>query len=327
MAIVTSGRVRTLMGVALAAVTVLVATACTSGGSDAAPELENPTLRVGYIPLIDDAPLFIGQSKGIWKKHGINLEPVALSNDQEVITQLKNGTLDVAIASYVTMFKAAANGTELEIEGEAYQAAKNTIALVNLPDGRSKTLKDVARPTILVSSIEDVDTLTTRSALQTIGVTDINFVVSPFEQMGQQLQDKKADAAWIVEPYLTQAQQILGANILLDTARGATQDFPISGYVSSKKYANENRQKLEQFRKALSESQGLAANPLTVQQVLPEFIKQIDVSTASLVNIGRFPTTLNAIRLQRVANLMDTSNMIPGALQVSKLMPPGYAAS
>lgn len=49
----------------------------------------------------------------------------------------------------------------------------------------------------------------------------------------------------------------------------------------------------------------------------------VDASTAALVSVGTFPLSLNPIRLQRVADMMDTEDVLSGRLDVQQLLPPG----
>jgi hypothetical protein len=39
--------------------------------------------------------------------------------------------------------------------------------------------------------------------------------------------------------------------------------------------------------------------------------------------VGTFPLSLNPIRLQRVADMMDTEDVLSGRLDVQQLLPPG----
>ena len=127
----------------------------------------------------------------------------------------------------------------------------------------------------------------------------------------------------MIEPFITKAQRNIGAKILTDTARGPTLDFPMSGYASSKKFADANPKTLKAFRDVLREAQQRAqANKLSVQDSLTSYA-DVDAPTAALVSVGTFPLSLNPIRLQRVADMMDTEDVLSGRLDVQQLLPPG----
>jgi NitT/TauT family transport system substrate-binding protein len=138
------------------------------------------------------------------------------------------------------------------------------------------------------------------------------------------LQNGKADAAWMVEPFITKAEKELGAHILADGARGATLDFPVSSYAASGVFAQTNPRTLAVFRTVLSEAQQRADDPAVVRAALPHF-SDIDATTASLISLGTYPTSLNAVRLQRVADLMHNSGVLGARLDVQALLPKSNA--
>ena len=50
----------------------------------------------------------------------------------------------------------------------------------------------------------------------------------PFPAAPAALQNKAINAAWLTEPFLTQASQKLGATEILDTATGPAENLPIA---------------------------------------------------------------------------------------------------
>ncbi|MEC3978541.1 ABC transporter substrate-binding protein [Amycolatopsis sp. H20-H5] len=291
------------------------------GDSTASPPLERATLRVGVGNPIDTAPLRIAAASGRFGAAGLRVELVELGSG-DGLDKLAAGQVDVAFASDVSMFRAAAAGTALQVQGEAYTSGSNTMALITL---RGSDYTDPAAkkaPKIAVNMLDDVGALAARSVLGTAGVdrSRIQFVQRPFDQMTQALQAGDADAAWMVEPYITRAEKELGAHILADGARGATLDFPMSSYASTGIFAQTNPRTLAAFRKVLGQAQASAADPALVRDALPQF-SDIDSTTSSLISLGSYPASLNGIRLQRVADLMHNASVLPGRLDVQSLLP------
>jgi ABC-type nitrate/sulfonate/bicarbonate transport system substrate-binding protein len=297
-------------------------------GSSGSPTLEHPALRVGYQALVDVAPLYMAVKSGLFDAAGLKIELVQENNDQDAIKQLAGGQLDVAFATHVGFFKAEAGGAQLELQGEAYQAGTNTMALVTLPSlGYNNPISKPA-PKIAVNADKDLGVLTTSSVLDTAGVAQnkIQFSTIPFNDMITALQNRTVDAAWMEEPFITKAEQQLGATILTDAARGATQEFPLTGYASAKKFADANPNTMAAFRKGLQQAQEQASDRLKVQSVLKEYAG-VDAATADLISVGNFPTTLNAVRLQRVADMMQTSGMLLNRLDAQSMLPPSQQNS
>jgi NitT/TauT family transport system substrate-binding protein len=286
--------------------------------------MERNTLRIGVLPVVDVAPLRIALTDKLFEKAGLQVNLVTQPSETEAIKQLDT-TLDITWATHVSLFRSVAEGTELQLQGEAYQAGPNSMALVTSATSDYDDPGKKAAPNIAVNSETDIGGLTTRAVLDTAAVEKqkIKFTSMPFGDMENALKSGKVDAAFMIEPFITKAQRNIGAKILTDTARGPTLDFPMSGYASSKKFAEQNPKTLKVFRDVLRQAQQRAqANKLAVQDSLTSYA-DVDQPTAALVSVGTFPLSLNPIRLQRVADMMDTEDVLSGRLDVQQLLPPG----
>lgn len=304
---------------------MLTLTGCSMFGKDpglASVSLERTTLRVGVGNVIDTAPLRLAVQDGRFASAGLRVELVEQGQENTALSRLAAGELDVAFASDVALFRAAAGGTALQLQGEAYTAGPNTMALVTLPSSKYPGPAAKKSPNIAVNMLDDLGSLAAKSTLGTAGVDPkkIHFVQRPFDQMADALRAGEVDAAWMVEPYITRAEKELGARILANGAAGATLDFPVSGYASSGIFAQANPKTLALFRLVLGEAQQRADDPAVVRAALPRF-SDIDATTASLIALGTYPTSLNGIRLQRVADLMLTAELIHDRLDVMALLP------
>ncbi|WP_197288033.1 ABC transporter substrate-binding protein [Nocardia sp. NRRL S-836] len=293
-----------------------------SGGGNA--DLERTILRIGVAQVVDVAPLRIALTDKLFEKHGLQVNLVSQTNESDAINQLDT-TLDITWATHVSFFRAVAGGKELQLQGEAYQAGPNSMALVTNATSDYDDPGKRPAPSIAVNSDTDIGSLTTKAVLDTAAVekNKIKFRPMPFGEMENALKSGSVDAAFMIEPFITKAQRNIGAKILTDTARGPTLDFPMSGYASSKKFADANPKTLKAFRDVLREAQQRAqANKLAVQDSLTSYA-DVDAPTAALVSVGTFPLSLNPIRLQRVADMMDTEDVLSGRLDVQQLLPPG----
>lgn len=321
------GAVRRTLAILVSALTLAASAGCSlvsGGGAAGKPQVERSTLRIGVLPSVDVAPLRLALNNKLFENAGLQIDLVSESSEADGLRQLDAGTLDMAFASNVTLFKSASAGMQLQLQSEAYQAGTNTMALVTLPNSDYTDPAARPAPRIAVDSDPGVGTLTTRSVLGTAGIdtNKIRFIQKPFGDMTDALRDGSVDAAWMVEPYITKAQKQLGAKVLTDTARGATLNFPMSSYATSKKFADANPRTLRLFRSVLAQAQQLASNHLLVQDVLHQYV-DVDIPTAALVSVGVYPTSLNPVRLQRVADMMETAGMLNTRLDVQQLMPPG----
>ncbi|WP_435158081.1 ABC transporter substrate-binding protein [Amycolatopsis sacchari] len=281
--------------------------------------LERADLRVGVGNPIDTAPLRIAVADGSFTRAGLHVELVETADP---LGDLTAGKVDVAFATDVALFAAAARGTPLQLQGEAYTSAPFTMALVTLPGSTYTELSSRKTPKIAVDQENDLGALAARSMFATAGgdPTKIKFVPRSYPDMPAALRDGSADAALMTEPYITKAQQELGARTLADSSRGATKDFPVSAYAASGLFAQANVHTLAVFRQVLADAQQRAADQSVVRQALPR-LAGIDDTTAALIALGQYPTSLSGVRLQRVADLMHSMGLLNARLDVQSLLP------
>ncbi|MQA07346.1 MAG: ABC transporter substrate-binding protein [Pseudonocardiaceae bacterium] len=280
------------------------------------------SLRIAVTPSVDTAALRIGVKDGLFDNAGLRVRLVEQPSRTAALDKLKAGDVDLAFTSDVAVLRAASSGVRLQLQGEAYQAGPNTMALLAAPDSGYTEPQQRPAPRIAVDTRGDVGELATKSAMKDAGVdpNGITFVPRPFRAMADALRTGEVDAAWVVEPYLTRIQKELGATMVLDTAQGTTEDFPMSSYAATTRYADRNAPVLTRFRSVLADAQR-SATVTRVQQELPTFT-DVDPTTAALVSIGDFPDRLNHVRLQRVADLMLTLGAVRDRLDVNEMSPP-----
>lgn len=295
-----------------------------SGGNPQGGGPERATLRVGMLNIVDTASFYLAQQRGFFQAEGLTVEPITAQGGAASTPGLVGGSLDVAFGNYVSFFLAQSQGVgQFRLISDGYQADANTFLILARPDGLVRTPRDLTGRRVAVNTFRNIVELNAQSALQTNGVdpNSVQFVEVPFPDMAAALATGRVDAAAMVEPFITSASRSLGAVPILDTASGPTADIPIAGYGTTEAFARENPRTVAAFQRAMARGQQAASDRRNVEQVLPTYIR-IDQSTASLITIGTFPQSLDATRLQRVADLMQQFGLVPGRFEVQPMLGP-----
>ncbi|MFB9906003.1 ABC transporter substrate-binding protein [Allokutzneria oryzae] len=308
---------------------LLVTTGCgllgggTSGSpGDAAAGLEQTRIKVGAMPIIDYAPMHLAIRNGYFRDEGLDVETVNIAGGETSVTGLVSGELDVTFGNWMSFFAAQAKGVaDLRLVADGYQSRPHNFVVV-VPQGSAISRpEDLAGKKIAVTIRGAITELLAKAALDANSVqqSGVSYVEVPFPAMPAALKARQVDAAVMVEPFITHAERSIGALPVLDVAQGATADFPISGYATTAALVRDKPKTVAAFRRALLRGQREAADRAKVEQVLPTFAK-IDKATASLVHLGSFPTRLDAVRIQRVADLMAVHGLLPRPLRVDAMV-------
>jgi NitT/TauT family transport system substrate-binding protein len=133
-----------------------------------------------------------------------------------------------------------------------------------------------------------------------------------------ELKSGQLKAILVTEPYVYQAQQA-GAVELLDACSGATAGIPLAGYFTSSSWAANNSKAAAAFKAGLARANADAAMPGPVQSVLQQYAKY-SKQEAALITTGVYPVSTVTASIQRTANALWSVGMIPGQLDVSKMI-------
>ncbi|ONI84172.1 hypothetical protein ALI144C_15965 [Actinosynnema sp. ALI-1.44] len=300
------------------ALTLTTATSCSSSsdsGEPGAQGLERTTVVVGTLPIVDSVPLAIAQQKGYFRAEGIDVDVRTLPGGAAAVPGLANGELQFAFGNYVSFFNAQYRGVlDLKLVSDGYQATRGMFLIMTGKGSDISGPAGLAGKRIAVNTKANIVELTARSALEANGVDPrtVTFTEIPFPDMQSAVERRNVDAAFMVEPYITQAQRKVGMTPVLDAATGATQDVPIAAWATSSKFAQANPRTTAAFQRAIALGQRDAANRSVVEQTVTAYAR-VDQATVSLMNLGTWPTTLSAVRMQRVIDLMTQYGLMDKA--------------
>ncbi|WP_214401156.1 ABC transporter substrate-binding protein [Pseudonocardia lacus] len=324
------GRFRSrLAAMGTAALLVAVAGCSALGGSDAPAEgeqgangLEKTSIKFGILPIADSVAIARAQNAGYFTEEGLTVELVPFPSGLAATTPLLNGELDMAYNNWPTVLGTTAQGVgEFKIVYPGAAAGVNNFVMLVRPDSPVKTPQDLVGKKIAINTLKSVNEILVRSALQTNGVdaNQVQLVDMAFPDMLPALQNNQVDAAVMVEPFITGASKAMGAVNLLDVASGPTADIPHSGGVTTAKFAEENPNTLAAVQRALTKAIADLSDRSIVEQTLPTYTK-IDAPTAALISLPNYLTSLDATRLQRMADLMLQFEVLPAPVDVAPLL-------
>jgi len=298
---------------ALMVVSALSAAACggSSGGSAPAQATGSgggtTNIVVGSLPVIDTAGLQVALKEGFFKQAGLNVTVKSVTQSTAAIPDLLHGSIDViGGGNYVSFFEAEANGTfPVEILAPAVDCTADTYGVVAMPSSGITKPADLAGKTIAVNLTQNIQTLTTSAVLAADGVSasSLHYVQIPFPDMGAALQANRVAAISAVEPFLAGALAA-GGKLVTSTCTGSMADFPLSGYVTTRTWAQQHASAARAFQQALEKGNAYAdSHPSLVRSLLPTYTK-ITAKAAANMPLGSYPDTLEVAPMQRVATLM-----------------------
>jgi NitT/TauT family transport system substrate-binding protein len=326
-----------------AAVLLVAGCSALSGGSNGTSTSGSDTITVAAVPSIGDSPLYLAHKEGLFAQHGLTVNIKTYPSLKAEVEALGNGQADIAAGDYTAFFAAASTTFKvtkgnnvvpgqytLRVIGDGYDAADNVMEVLTLPDSPIKSAADLQGKIVYTPPVQadlsnrsvpyNMETLATQTVLRNDGVSVTSIKWQPFApgQLVRALQDKKASAILVGEPYLFEAQEQLGAVAVLDSASGVTSGLPLLGYFTTSAYAEAHAQSIRAFQATMTAAQTRAAARGQIQQMFTS-VAGVDKQDAPLIALGSYPTFFSVGQIQRVADLMFEAGMLTTSLDVRKL--------
>ncbi|PRX50270.1 NitT/TauT family transport system substrate-binding protein [Prauserella shujinwangii] len=303
------------------------------GGGDSESEggdgpLEKSNITVATLPAIDVAPLHLAVKNGYFKEEGLEVKIDQAASGQAALSKLIGGDAEIAFSSYVPFFVAQSQGVaDIRFVADAVSTAPNSVVLVTMPDSGVKDVKDLAGKQIGVSALNTISDALVKSVMKTNDVDHKSVKWTPisFPDIAPALARGDIDAGLLIEPFLTNSAKEQGTVPLVDVATGPTKDFPLAGYGSLAKFAQENPKTIAAFQRAMQRATEEAQDRSVIEPLLIDYA-HIEQSTAKLVTLPQFHTTLEATRLQRVVDLMVEFGIIPKKIDAGGMIAKSEAA-
>jgi NitT/TauT family transport system substrate-binding protein len=317
----------------IGAVTVaLLAAGCHGVSGSSSAGSSGLQVTVAAVSGVDDAPLYLAATDGLFRKAGLRVIVKTYKSDQLTLKALNSGSADVAVADYADFFYAQSINPDLQIVADGYDGSPNVMEVLALPSSAITTPEDLQGKTIGTATPQEfpfssdvpysMDTLATQAALlENYGVqpTGVSWKPMAAQDLVSALARHQVDAILVTEPYLYQAESQDGATEVLDSLSGVTASLPLSGYFTQKSAASKNGAALRAFQSALLHAQAQAAGASGLRTVLTHY-SGMNTQTASMVTVGVYPSSVNVGGVQRVAQLMYNFSMISGDVNVSSMI-------
>ncbi|MFD0229718.1 ABC transporter substrate-binding protein [Streptomyces hirsutus] len=318
--------------IGLTAASVLVtATACGSsdggGASDANASSGGTTeVKVGLIPIVDVAPLYLGEKKGFFSERGLKLSISSAQGGAAIVPGVASGQFEFGFSNMTSLLiaqsssvpvKGVANGNaSTGVEGEDFAA------ITVKGDSPIKSAKDLEGRKVAVNTLKNTMELGVRASVMKSGgdPDKVDFVEMAFDQMPAALDGGQIDAAMVVEPALATIKGQGGREIassMVDIA----PDLTISLYFTSTQYAQKNPEVVKKFQEATAESLAYAdSHPDEVREIVTTYTK-IPPAVLEQVTLPKWPTEPNRASVEQLVKLGNENDLFKQAPDLDELLP------
>ncbi|MDG9689478.1 ABC transporter substrate-binding protein [Streptomyces mutabilis] len=318
--------------VGLTAVSVLAAaTACgssDSGGPDDSGSSGGgtTTVKVGLIPIVDVAPLYLGQKKGFFEERGLKLEFSSAQGGAAIVPGVVSGQFQFGFSNMTSLMIARSNDVPVKAVANGIAstgvAGKDFEALTVKGDSPIKSPKELEGKKVAINTLKNINETAVRASVRKAGGDPdaVELVELAFDQMPAALDAGRVDAAMVVEPALATVKSQGGreiANPMIDIAPKLT----VAMYFTSTRYAQENPETVKKFQEATAESLAYAdAHPDEVREIVTTYTK-IPADVLAKVTLPKWPAEPDRAGIEELAKLGREDGLFEKAPDLDELLP------
>ncbi|MCL8014886.1 ABC transporter substrate-binding protein [Streptomyces sp. AS02] len=321
---------RPLVGLTATALVLSAATACgssqSSDTSGASEKGGSTTVKVGVIPIVDVAPIYLGKEKGFYSKRGIELDLVTAQGGAAIVPGVVSGQFGFGFSNTTSLM--IAQTKNVPVKGVANGVASTGKegadfgGVVVKKDSSIKDAADLAGKKVAVNTLNNIGDTSVRESVRKAGgdPKEVKFVEMAFDQMPAALDNGQVDAAWVVEPVLATAKAA-GDRVVASNFVDVAPDLTVALYFTSTQFAQKNPDLVKEFKEATDESLAYAnSHPDEVREILSTYTK-IPAATLSAITLPSWPTEPNRASLETLAELGRTDGVLTTAPDLDKLLP------
>ena len=318
--------------IALVCAFTLLAAACggdddddQASGTTGTTSQEMTSIKVGVVPVVDVAPLYLGIDKGFFEDEGLEVEPVVAQGGAAIIPAVVAGDQEIGFSNVVSLMLGQTQDLPVKIISQGIQATddseNDTAAIAVKGSSDIQEPADLEGKTIAINTLNNISQLTVTAALDSEGVdtSTLHFVEVPLPDMVGQLEAGQIDAAGLVEPFVTTGKNAGQRMIIYD--RVATEPkMTVATYFTSDSYLESNPDVVEAFVRAMNKSLEYATeNPDEARQAIANYT-QIPPDVLADVVLPLWQEDLNVDSIKNTAQLMVDQGIADSMPDVDKLI-------
>jgi NitT/TauT family transport system substrate-binding protein len=314
---------------ALMVAPMLFAAACggsdDSGGSSSAGG-EPDAVTVGVIPIVDVAPIYLGDEQGFFEDQGIDLTLETAQGGAAIVPGVVSGQYQFGFSNVTSLLLATSKGLPLQVVANGVastgkQGADFGAVVAKAGSGITDAA-GLAGKRVAVNTLNNIGTTTINESIRKAGgdPSGVTYVELPFPDMPAALDAGNVDAIWVVEPFLTIATKA-GATFIASNYVDAAPDLTVATYFTSKQIAGENADLLTRFTTAVEQSLEYASQHEDETRAVLSNYTEIDQAVVGAMTLPAWPTEINRASIEQLGQLAVDDGLLPEQPDLDTLLP------
>lgn len=307
-----------------AGIATLAAVVAMTCGLPAQAQAQTP-FKLAMVSSLDTMPIFYAAQQGYYKDVGLDVTLSTSDSGPAVVTGVLNGTYDGATAAAFPILIAIGRGADLRIVAgpSLVGSGFGNSGLVVRADSSIKGYKDLVGKTVATNALTSLTVLATKIGVKAAGAdpAGVKFLALPFKTSVQAVAQGQADAAVVISPFQSEAEQA-GLKVIADPIGSEMpKGAPYAILFTSGKTAKDKQAQFRAFDQATAKAVAqLKADP-ELQRKLAASLIGLKPEVAKVVPLpGYASASIDAGALQKYANFVAEYGYTAKPVEVAKVI-------
>ena len=284
-------------------------------------------VTVGLIPIVDVAPLFLGQEQGFFADRNIELATDFGAGGANLIPGVESGQYDFGFSNVISLMLAQTGGLDIKVVSNGNNSTgtdgEDFGSLLVPVDSDAQSAADLEGATVATNTLSNIVETIARASVRNAGgdPSTLEFVGVPFPEMEAALANGDVDAAFAVEPFQTLIRSNGVGRSVAWSWVDAAPDLTVAVYFTSGDLIESNPDLVQRFTEAMQESLAYANdNPDAVRAIIPTYT-EITPELAAELTLPTWPPEINRASSEALAELALQDGLLTELPDLDALYP------
>jgi NitT/TauT family transport system substrate-binding protein len=285
-------------------------------------------INVGVIPILDVAPIYLGDKQGFFTKRNMELTLTTAQGGAAIVPAVLSGEFQFGFSNMTSLLLAQTQNVPIKVVSNGVASTgvdgKDFCGIVVKDGSPIRTAADLAGKNVAVNTLKNIAETATRASIRKAGgdPKSPKLVEIGFPDMPAALSAGRVDAIFAVEPTLSTALS-QGGRMIASSYVDTAPDLTVAAYFTSNRTLSEKPDLVRRFTEAMAESLSYAdVHPDEARAIIASYTK-IPPDVIAKLTLPKWPAQINRQSVQTLADLARGDGLLTKDPDLNALLPAG----